>query len=111
MIGGAASRVASDATALGQREVGFELRLIAMWPPEDPDDAEHIAWAHQGWERLRVHGNGRAYPTFLSDEGSVGVQAGYQDGWSRLVGLKNRYDQTNVFRLNANIRPGEGGSE
>jgi FAD/FMN-containing dehydrogenase len=111
MIGGAASRVASDATALGQREVGFELRLIAMWPPEDPDGAEHIAWAHQGWERLRVHGNGRAYPTFLSDEGVVGVQAAYQDGWSRLVGLKNRYDPTNVFRLNVNIPPSQSGSE
>ena len=67
MLGGAASRVAPDATALGQREVGFELRLIAMWPPEDPDAAQHIAWLHQGWERLRVHGNGRAYPTFLAD--------------------------------------------
>ena len=111
MLGGAASRVAPDASALGQREIGFELRLIAMWPPEDPDAAQHIAWLHQGWERLRVHGNGRAYPTFLADEGLAGVRAAYQDGWSRLVGLKNRYDPTNVFRLNANIPPGDRGSE
>ena len=77
MIGGAASRIAPDATALGQREVGFEFRLIAVWPPEDSDAAQHIAWAHQGWERLRVYGNGRAYPTFLSDAGLAGVRAAY----------------------------------
>jgi FAD binding domain/Berberine and berberine like len=111
MIGGAASRVAADATALGQREVGFEFRLIAVWPPEDSDAAKHTAWVQQGWERLRVYGNGREYPTFLSDAGLAGVRAAYQDGWSRLVSLKNRYDPTNVFRLNANIPPGEGGSE
>ena len=111
MIGGAASRVAPDATALGQREVGFEFRLIAMWPPDNSDAAQHVAWVNQGWERLRVHGNGRAYPTFLADAGLAGVRAAYQDGWSRLVGLKNRYDPTNVFRLNANIPPGEGRSE
>jgi hypothetical protein len=62
MIGGAASRIAPDATALGQRDVGFEFRLIAMWPPEDPHAAQHIAWVHQGWERLRVYGDGRTYP-------------------------------------------------
>jgi hypothetical protein len=111
MIGGAASRIAPDATALGQREVGFEFRLIAMWRPEDPDAAQHVAWVHHGWERLRVHGNGRAYPTFLSDEGLAGVRGAYQDGWSRLVALKNRYDPTNLFRLNANIPPGEGARE
>ena len=31
-IGGAVSRVAPDATAVGKRDVGFELRVIAQWP-------------------------------------------------------------------------------
>ena len=104
-IGGAASRVAPEATAVGAREVGFEVRLIAMWQPDDPNDAAYQRWVREGWERLRVHGNGRQYPTFLTDEGASGVRAAYQDGWTRLVALKNRYDPTNVFKLNANIPP------
>ena len=100
-ISGAASRVAADATAVGEREVGFEIRLIAVWPPEDPAAGQHAAWVHEGWNRLRAHGNGRQYPTFLSDERLSGVRAAYQDGWARLVALKDRYDPGNVFRLNA----------
>src|SRR5436309_15459788 len=34
-VGGAAARVDRDATAVGERETGFELNLIAGWPPSD----------------------------------------------------------------------------
>ena len=104
-IGGAASRVAPEATAIGVREVGFELRLIAIWSLDDPDAARHMAWVRDGWERLWAYGNGRQYPTFLGDEGLAGVRSAYRDGWARLVALKNTYDPTNVFRHNANIPP------
>jgi FAD/FMN-containing dehydrogenase len=104
-IGGAASRVAPEATAIGVREVGFELRLIATWSLDDPDAAQHEAWVRDGWERLWSYGNGRQYPTFLGDEGLAGVRSAYRDGWARLVALKNTYDPTNVFRHNANIPP------
>jgi hypothetical protein len=32
------------------------------------------------------------------------VQA-YRDSHARLVGVKNRYDPTNLFRLNSNVVP------
>jgi hypothetical protein len=104
-ISGAASRVAPDATAVGLRDVGFELRIIAMWPPEDSGAGQHVSWVNNGWKRLAAYGNGRQYPTFLTDEGLAGVHSAYRDGWSRLVALKDRYDPTNIFRLNANIPP------
>ncbi len=107
-IGGAVSRVAPDATAIGKREVGFELRLVAVWPPGDPDGERHTAWVREGWETLRPHSAGQ-YAGLLTDEGVAGVRAAYGgDHFARLVALKDRYDPTNIFRLNANIPPSNG---
>src|SRR5205085_11411765 len=36
-VGGAVSRVDGDATAMGDREPGFEISITAAWPPPDPD--------------------------------------------------------------------------
>jgi FAD/FMN-containing dehydrogenase len=109
-IGGAASRVPAAATAVGAREVGFELRLIAAWPPGDGDGERHRAWVRDGWEALRPHTGGRQYATFLSDEGPAGVRAAYGDHLPRLVALKDRVDPDNVFRSNVNIPPSGGGN-
>ena len=79
-----------------------------VWPPGDPDGERHTAWVRDGWESLRPHSAGRQYVNFLSDEGAAGVQAAYGDRLARLVALKDRYDPTNVFRLNVNIPPSDG---
>jgi FAD/FMN-containing dehydrogenase len=109
-IGGAASRVAPGATAVGEREAGFELRHIAAWPPGDPHGERHAAWVREGWEALRPHSAGRQYASFLADEGLAGVHAAYGDRLPRLVALKDRHDPDNVFRFNANIPPSGGGT-
>ena len=103
-VGGAASRVDPDATAVGVREIGFDLNIAAGWPPSDPNGDHHIAWVREGWEALRPYSVG-VYANFLSDEGASGIEAAYGDRLRRLTALKDRYDPTNVFRLNANIPP------
>lgn len=90
---------------MGAREIGFELRTVAVWPQEDPEADQHLAWVREGWERLSAYGNGRQYPTFLADGGLAGARSAYEESWERLVALKDRYDPTNLFRLNANIPP------
>ncbi len=105
VIGGAVSRVTPEATAVGAREVGFELQLISVWRPGDNNGDRHRQWVRAGWDALRPHSNGLQYATFLSDEGAAGVQAAYGDRLDRLVALKDRVDPTNFFRLNANIPP------
>jgi hypothetical protein len=103
-VGGAVSRVDPEATAVGERETGFEVNIVAAWPPPDPAGERHIGWVRRGWEALRPHSTG-VYANFLSDEGASGVEAAYGERLKRLTALKDRYDPTNLFRLNANVPP------
>jgi hypothetical protein len=103
-MGGAVSRVDPAATAVGEREIGFDINIAAAWQPSDPDGERHKTWVRAGWEALRPDSVG-VYANFLSDEGVQGVEAAYGDRLTRLTALKDRYDPTNVFRLNANIPP------
>ena len=101
-VGGAASRVDPRATAVGAREVGYEVNVVAAWPPPNPERERHIEWVRSTWETLRPYSVG-VYANFLSDEGASGIQAAYGERIARLTALKDRYDPTNFFRLNANI--------
>jgi FAD/FMN-containing dehydrogenase len=109
-VGGAASRVDPAATALGHREVGFDLNVVAAWPPPDPRAEEHIAWVREGHRQMEPYAAG-VYANFISDEGDAGVEAAYGERLARLVALKDRYDPTNFFRLNANVPPSEEGAQ
>jgi FAD/FMN-containing dehydrogenase len=103
-VGGAVSRVDPGATAVGERETGFELSFAVGWRPSDPDGERHRAWSRAGWEALRGESAG-IYANFISDEGSAGVEAAYGARLARLTAVKDRYDPDNVFRHNANIPP------
>jgi FAD/FMN-containing dehydrogenase len=51
---------------------------------------------------------GRAYGNFLGD-GHAARTSYTGETYARLVALKDAYDPTNFFRLNANIRPSDRG--
>ena len=107
-MGGTAGRVDPDATAVGERGNGFELSIVAGWPPPDPDGDRHVAWVRRGWTGLRPHSAG-VYAHFLSDEGAGGVEDAYGERLKRLTALKDRWDPANLFRMNANIPPSPPG--
>ena len=47
----------------------------------------------------------KGYYTNLNEESEQRTWGNFGDNYPRLVEIKNRYDPTNLFRLNANIRP------
>ena len=104
-LGGAISRVGHDETAYIHRAAPFLLNINAMWT--DPHESEkHIAWARDFWAAMQPFSAGGVYVNFLSNEGEDRVRAAYDARtYERLVALKNKYDPTNFFRLNQNIKP------
>ena len=102
--GGAIRRVGPTATAFGNRDAEFDFLLVAIW--RDPSESEaQIAWSRQTWEAMSPHATGGEYLNNLGDEGDDRIRAAVGDNYDRLVALKNKYDPTNFFRLNANIKP------
>ena len=46
-----------------------------------------------------------SYGNYLSDEGDEMARAAYGANYERLAKLKTKYDPTNLFRMNHNIKP------
>jgi FAD/FMN-containing dehydrogenase len=104
-FGGAIARVDEDATAYGERQAPFVLNTIAVSHEPGPLDP-HVEWAQQLYADIEPSLTGGAYINFLSAEGGERVKAAYgAEKFARLQALKDRYDPTNLFRLNQNIPP------
>ena len=105
-LGGAASRVAENATAAGHRGAEYILNIAGSWA--DPELTEPgIGWAREFWAAMQPFSMGGTYVNFMTaDEGQERVRAAYgSEKYDRLVALKNQYDPTNLFRSNQNIAP------
>lgn len=106
-LSGALSRVKADATAFGRRDIPYLLELDSMWP--DPKDTDrNLAWTRKTWSDMQKHSNGALYLNFpgLGEEGEHMVRSAVGSAnYQRLVEIKNKYDPTNLFRVNLNIKP------
>ncbi len=106
-LGGAVGRVGRDETAFNERDEQYNLIVTSIW--RDPKESErNIQWARELWESMQPFSTGSVYVNYLGqerDEGSERVRAAYGAKYDRLVALKNKYDPTNFFRLNQNIKP------
>jgi FAD/FMN-containing dehydrogenase len=101
---GAASRVDRDATAFGLRSDQWDYDVISQWT--DPaESAQHIRWTRDFWTAVEPFASGEVYVNHLDAEEGGRIRAAYHHNFDRLVALKNKYDPTNLFRLNQNIRP------
>ena len=103
-MGGAVARVGEDATAFNGRNAGFTFNINGNSLTEDGFAAERD-WARRYWQALAPH-HTSVYVNFLMEEGEERIKQAYgAEKYARLKALKRKYDPTNFFRLNQNIRP------
>lgn len=100
--GGAIARVNAGATAFAHRYASHALAVVATWNP-GVDHAPHFSYVRNYWKELKPHTRG-FYTNEVADEAQSVVNANYQGNFDRLLKVKDEYDPTNLFRLNANIR-------
>jgi hypothetical protein len=105
--GGAASRVGETETAFAHRSAQYDLGILSQWA--DPAESQqHIKWARDSFDAIQPFSNGNYLFNFLGlpdDQKIDQVKAAAGQNYPRLVELKNKYDPTNFFRLNPNIKP------
>ncbi len=102
-MGGAVARVRPDATAYWNRSATYAVLISDEWTPGPESEADRAA-LRDLWNGVRRFTHGY-YINADSDVQDERLRETYGRNYARLVQLKNRYDPTNLFRLNANIKP------
>jgi len=107
-LGGAFARVPREAAVFDHRESPFDILIIGCWDQATEDEVNRT-WTRDTWQAIQPYASEGVYVNYLgteADEGSNRVPAAYGPGkLDRLVELKQKYDPSNLFRMNQNIRP------
>lgn len=104
VLGGAMARVPADATAFAHRSSRIMVSFIVPYK-DHAETAIHSDWAYRATAALE-QGEGAVYVNFVGNEGEARLHDAYPKAtWERLAAIKAKYDPTNLFRLNHNIKP------
>jgi hypothetical protein len=106
-MGGAIRKTGHDDTALGGRDVSWCYHALGMWmEPGEEAETAHREWARKLAADLDPDTTDGVYLNYTSDVGEERVRKSYgPEKYARLVELKDKYDPTNMFHLNQNIKP------
>jgi FAD/FMN-containing dehydrogenase len=101
-IGQGVAAIPDDSTAFSHRDAAYLFHPITMWQ-QPADDERLIAATRTFCDAMRPFSTGAAYLNFTPE---ARVRDAYGEAkYRRLETLKDRYDPTNLFRLNQNIKP------
>lgn len=103
---GAATRVGPPDTAFPHRQYSYNFMAWSNWADRS-DSEKNIQWTRACWEAMRPYLVAGSYGNYVSDEGDAFARAAYGPNYERLVKLKSKYDPTNFFRMNHNIKPAQ----
>ena len=100
--GGAISRVGRTETAFSHREAQYTLMSFVSWAP-GADGTDHVDYINAHWSNVAPFTTG-FYVNDYFDQSQEQVNQTYRENFPRLLKIKQEYDPTNLFRLNANIK-------
>jgi FAD/FMN-containing dehydrogenase len=104
-IDGAVHRVAKGDTAWNCRDATWSMVIAGI----DPDAAKAAAvthWTKAYWDAVHPFDLAGAYPNFMmDDEGDGRIRASFGENYERLAAVKKKFDPSNLFRVNQNIKP------
>jgi FAD/FMN-containing dehydrogenase len=101
---GAFDRVGEDETAFGHRRWPYNFLVTTVWS-DAADTEKNIIWTRRFFDAMKPFLADAAYVNYLADVNEEGVRVAYGDKYQRLAALKQKYDPTNFFSGNHNIRP------
>ena len=103
--GGAVARVPGDETAFANRDAKLFVSQLALWLDPTDDVEKHRDWATRLYNAMRPAETKGAYSNFVAADEQRISEIWPGETYDRLVALKRRYDPTNLFRFNQNIKP------
>ncbi len=103
-LGGATSRPSPESTAYPHRDAQFVMNVHGRWD-DAADDQRGITWARNFFDAAAPFASGGVYVNFMTADEGDRVGAAYGSNHRRLAAIKAKYDPSNLFRTNQNIRP------
>ncbi len=105
-ISGVVTRVNPEESAFNGRQAAFLLNPEANWE-DSADDEANITWVREFIKDMREFSDGSRYLNFpgFQEEGDEMMRKAFGPQYARLTALKKKYDPTNLFSLNQNIKP------
>jgi hypothetical protein len=103
-IDGAVHDTGPERTAWNYRDTRWSMVIFGVDP--DPANAEKVTrWAKDYWQATHPYSAGGAYVNFMMEEGQDRIEATYRGNYGRLAAVKRKYDSSNLFHVNQNIKP------
>jgi len=101
---GAVTRIEVSDTAFPHRREGYNFLVLVQWMRPEESDA-CVAWAREMYGEMQPFFAAGRYVNYLDDDDTGEPIAAYGPNYRRLQQIKARYDPTNFFHMNQNIRP------
>ena len=102
---GAMTRVGVSDTAFPHRATGYNMLFLTQWK-EQADSEACIAWTRESYAAMKPFFATGRYVNYLDDDeaGDPAADA-YGPNYARLRQIKAKFDPTNFFHHNQNVRP------